>query len=232
MAAFREHLQRLPADEFERHRAALIANKLTKDAMLGQEGDRAWDAIWSGRCDFAAREQEAAALRTAGLDEVRRLYDEYFWPLSAARRRLSVRVSPLKGPAADGGAASGAAAAPSGDGAAAAAAAAGGGKQQQQHVAHAHPHVEAGAHLLPPLGAGSPKKGGNKGADAGRQHDPTAAAADAAVDLAGAPAPRLAVEEADAPDLDALKASLGAYPAVLAMQPAAAAAAVEAAAVE
>jgi hypothetical protein len=49
----------MPAEEFERHRAALMSNKLTRDTALGQEGDRAWDAIWAGRDDFLAREQEA-----------------------------------------------------------------------------------------------------------------------------------------------------------------------------
>jgi hypothetical protein len=51
----------MPREEFDRHVAALVSNKLTRDAALGQEADRAWDAVWSGRHDFLAREQEAQA---------------------------------------------------------------------------------------------------------------------------------------------------------------------------
>lgn len=59
----------MPDEEFERHRSALISNKLTKDTALGQEGDRAWDAIWSGRHDFLAREQEAQVCCCGGVGD-------------------------------------------------------------------------------------------------------------------------------------------------------------------
>jgi len=100
-------------------------------------------------------------LQGATLSEVQSLFDEHLWPLSPKRRKLSVRVLPLKG------AASAAAAAAPADGVPATAAAAGGagGKPRSPrkaahahaHVQHAHPHH--GTHVLPPLG-GSPTKGG------------------------------------------------------------------------
>lgn len=32
-------------DEFSRHKAALVSNKLQTDMSLGQEGDRAWEQV-------------------------------------------------------------------------------------------------------------------------------------------------------------------------------------------
>ncbi|KAI8472962.1 MAG: Metalloenzyme, LuxS/M16 peptidase-like protein [Monoraphidium minutum] len=224
LASYRDALQAMPAEEFERHRAALISNKLTRDTALGQEGDRAWDAIWSGRHDFLAREQEAQVLQGASLAEVQALYDEYLWPLSPKRRKLSVRVIPCKGAAAP---------APAGDAPPAAAAPQRQGARKRPpaaHVGHAHPHF--GEHLLPPLGAGSPKAGSPRARRAKQQQQLEAAAAGGgggsgggAADAAdAAPPPRLPVPTEAAPDLDALKRSLGTYPATLAVQPPAAAA--------
>jgi secreted Zn-dependent insulinase-like peptidase len=33
----------MPAEEFERHKAALVTNKLQKDNSLGAEADRHWE---------------------------------------------------------------------------------------------------------------------------------------------------------------------------------------------
>jgi hypothetical protein len=173
-------------------------------------------------------------LRGATLAEVQALFDKYLWPLSPQRRKLSVRVVPLKGAAsgADGAAAAGAAARRHG----------GAGQQEQQqdqeqqqqqlqhqqrHVGHAHPHH--GAHLPPPLG-GSPKAGSPRarraGASAGAGGKGAAAAgkaqAAAAEGDAGAGVPILPVPTELAPDLDELKRSLGTYPALLSMAPLAA----------
>lgn len=44
-------LQAMTAEEFSRHKASLISNKLQTDMSLGQEGDRAWEQVRDRRSD-------------------------------------------------------------------------------------------------------------------------------------------------------------------------------------
>ena len=54
LAGFAETLADMPAGDFERHRASLLAAKLQKDRSLGEEADRHWGAIFDRRCAAAA----------------------------------------------------------------------------------------------------------------------------------------------------------------------------------
>lgn len=49
LEGFSATLAAMPADEFERHRASLLAAKLQKDRSLGEEADRHWGAIFDRR---------------------------------------------------------------------------------------------------------------------------------------------------------------------------------------
>lgn len=70
LAAFEERLAAISPEEFERHKAALVAGKLTRDRNLSDEAERHWGHIISGRLDFLAREEEVAELERLALGDV------------------------------------------------------------------------------------------------------------------------------------------------------------------
>ena len=79
----------MPAEEFEKNRAALIAAKLSRDPNMLAESDRDWDALTARGRDFAARRDEAAALRRLTLAETAAFFAEALAPedLEAAKSR-------------------------------------------------------------------------------------------------------------------------------------------------
>jgi secreted Zn-dependent insulinase-like peptidase len=89
LAAFAARLAEMPAEEFEKNRAALIAAKLSRDPNMLAESDRDWDALTARGCDFAARRDEAAALRRLTLAETAAFFAETLAPegLEAAKAR-------------------------------------------------------------------------------------------------------------------------------------------------
>jgi secreted Zn-dependent insulinase-like peptidase len=50
LTGFGPTLADMPAAEFEKHRASLLAAKLQKDRSLAEEADRHWSAIFDRRC--------------------------------------------------------------------------------------------------------------------------------------------------------------------------------------
>jgi secreted Zn-dependent insulinase-like peptidase len=70
LAGFEERMAALLPEEFARHKVALIASKLSRDRNLGDETDRHWATISTGRTDFWAREEEVAALEGLELQHV------------------------------------------------------------------------------------------------------------------------------------------------------------------
>ena len=92
LAAFANTLRDMPADEFERNRAAVISVKLQKERALIEEADRHWDAIWHLHYNFALREHESAALAAIQRDELCTWFAAHLAP-GAPRRKLCVRVS-------------------------------------------------------------------------------------------------------------------------------------------
>eukprot|EP00887_Chlorella_sp_A99_P000580 scaffold17.g580.t1 len=106
-------LANMSAEEFEKHRAALISAKLQKDAHMVHESDRAWDAIASRRYDFGVRRDEVAHLRAIELSQascgllqcpvlglgrlppalrVRAFFNRHLHPGAPACRKLSIHV--------------------------------------------------------------------------------------------------------------------------------------------
>lgn len=89
LAGFAGSLADMPAGEFERHRASLLAAKLQKDRSLGEEADRHWGAIFDRRCGeyaklgfmgFAGEEADrhwAAPCSTSGADNAKPRFVEF-----------------------------------------------------------------------------------------------------------------------------------------------------------
>jgi secreted Zn-dependent insulinase-like peptidase len=94
----------MPADEFERNRAAVISVKLQKERALIEEADRHWDAIWHLHYNFGLREHESAALAEIQRDELCAWFAAHLAP-GAPRRKLCVRVSAVSRAAEERGAA-------------------------------------------------------------------------------------------------------------------------------
>lgn len=70
LASYQQRLADLAEEEFERHKAALVASKLTRDRHLVDESERHWGHISTGRLDFLSREEEVAALEKLTLPDV------------------------------------------------------------------------------------------------------------------------------------------------------------------
>jgi nardilysin len=93
LAAFAARLAAMPAEEFDKNRAALVAAKLSRDPNMLAESDRDWDALTARGRDFAARRDEAAALRRLTLAETAAFFAETLAPGGASRRKLAVHVA-------------------------------------------------------------------------------------------------------------------------------------------
>ncbi|KAK9808961.1 hypothetical protein WJX72_007074 [[Myrmecia] bisecta] len=92
LASFPTALAALSDEEFERHRAALIAAKMQKDRSLMDETDRHWEQIASRRYNFAVREEEVEHLRGLTLRQVHDCFAKYLAPKGKARRKLAVHL--------------------------------------------------------------------------------------------------------------------------------------------
>lgn len=92
LAEFGKKLVDMEAEEFEKNREALISNKMLKDRNLGDEAERAWDALINRAQDFDARKDEVAALRALTREEVQKFFADTFVPHGAMRRKLAVHV--------------------------------------------------------------------------------------------------------------------------------------------
>ena len=80
----------MAAAEFEKHKRALIAVKLTKPNNLVEEAMEYWEPIYEGTYGFRLRQQEAERVRGVGLEELVAFATRHFAPQRA--RRLSVLV--------------------------------------------------------------------------------------------------------------------------------------------
>ena len=85
-------LEKLPAAEFGRHRAALVAQKRARDASLAAESARHWAQIDIGTLDFGRGARDAAVLAALTLGELRAFWADYCAPGAPHRRRLSSQV--------------------------------------------------------------------------------------------------------------------------------------------
>jgi len=93
LAAFREQLADMPADQFERNRASVVAARLRKDRALGDEAERHWEAVWDRSGEWGRREAVAAAAAALSQQEVLVWFDEWLAAGGASRRRLVVHVA-------------------------------------------------------------------------------------------------------------------------------------------
>ncbi|KAK9862426.1 hypothetical protein WJX84_001898 [Apatococcus fuscideae] len=92
LTGFETTLKKLPRDDFEDNREALIAQKLQKDRSLLDESDRHWEQIEHHRYVFNEREQEVAELQKLSKQAVLGYFQRFVAPSSRVRRRLAVHV--------------------------------------------------------------------------------------------------------------------------------------------
>ncbi|KAL0048825.1 hypothetical protein WJX82_000128 [Trebouxia sp. C0006] len=82
----------LTAEDFERHRQALIAAKLQQNHSLLEESDRHWEQIQSRRYNFTVRQQEVEQLKAITLEQIKEFYMQCIPQSAEGRRCLAVHV--------------------------------------------------------------------------------------------------------------------------------------------
>ena len=119
----RESLDKMTAEEFERHKQSLIDKKLQKVKNLYEESSRLWRAIGDGTFDFGRRTStltpaarafgpeliclspppgvnDAELLKTLTKSELVDFYEKYVDPASGERRKASVHIRTQMDPSA------------------------------------------------------------------------------------------------------------------------------------
>jgi nardilysin len=89
---WKDRLESMAEEDFERQRAALLASKMVKDRSLGEENERHWEAVASRRYDFDARKEEIEVLQRLTLPQTREFYARHFLAGSEERKKLAVHV--------------------------------------------------------------------------------------------------------------------------------------------
>ena len=89
LAAFRTELAAMPADTFERHRAAVIAKKTEKDKTLSSETNRHWAEISNRRYRFHKRSDEVELLKALTKEDVERWFEEHVGGQRGTRRKIT-----------------------------------------------------------------------------------------------------------------------------------------------
>nr|VFJ47531.1 MAG: Secreted Zn-dependent peptidases, insulinase-like [Candidatus Kentron sp. DK] len=90
LADYRAVLAAMPAEEFQRHKAALVARILAREENLGARTGRYWREIDQGLETFDSREREATAARAITPARIRAVYGK--WLTGARRRHLAIQA--------------------------------------------------------------------------------------------------------------------------------------------
>ncbi len=89
--SFHSNLKNLSADEFGRHKTALVNNILEEETQLQERTNRYWSELDREYYRFDLRERIASAVEGVTLDELERFFREII--LSDARKQISVHVA-------------------------------------------------------------------------------------------------------------------------------------------
>ncbi|KAL5492063.1 STE23_1 [Sanghuangporus weigelae] len=88
----REVLEKMPEQEFEEHKAALI-HELTENLKnILEETSRFWATIRSGYFNFYRRDRDAELLKSINKDDVVKVFKMFLDPASPSRSKLSVHM--------------------------------------------------------------------------------------------------------------------------------------------
>ena len=87
-----QHIESMSEEEFEKHRAALIAKKEETPKNLMEESRRYWAAITDGFYEFSKRQTDVAYLRQISRQDVLDLLMERMHPSSPTRSKISTHL--------------------------------------------------------------------------------------------------------------------------------------------
>lgn len=93
LESFVERLSAMESAEFEKNRESLLANKLMKDRNLGEEAEKAWDAVVNRGQQFNWKQEEVEAIKEVTQAEIVEFFKEMFAPGGGQRRKLAVYVA-------------------------------------------------------------------------------------------------------------------------------------------
>jgi nardilysin len=93
LQSFKSKLQEMSDEEFEENKQALIQQKMQKDVTLGEEGEKAWEAITSRKYNFMVRRDEVECLRSRVMkEEVMAFFKQYIAMDAPYRKAMNVHI--------------------------------------------------------------------------------------------------------------------------------------------